>query len=421
MLSTSYGPGRYDNNYERKGLDYPYAYVRWTENRNMTEYLRLLGEGQIKLEKMISSTFPIEQVEEAFKSLQTGESRPLMVLLQYNQEKTYQKELPRITQESLPSNGQVRVALIGAGGFATGVHLPNLKNLANKFQIRGIVSRDGLKAKNTAAQFGAAWSSTDPEEAFKDPEVDLVIIATRHDSHASLALRALAAGKNVFLEKPLAVNLEELTAIENFYASSAAKKPLLFVGFNRRFSEYAREMKAALNNRIGPALIHYRMNSGFVPEDNWVHEHGGRIIGEACHNIDLVRYLIGAPVESVNYEQLSPQQGKFKASDNRVINIKFKDGSVANILYFAIGSKDVSKELVEIHFDEKTLIMDNFKSLKGYGVKVRSIETVASQKGQLEELSEIYDYFKGLKKEWPISLQEMLETTRVSIIAAGLS
>ena len=422
LLSTSYGPGRYDGNYEQKGLDYPYAYVRWTENRNMSEYLRLLADKKINLTPMISATYPLEKVEEAFNSLQSVESKPLMVLLEYNQEKTYPHETRRIVLSALPADSvKVRVAVIGAGGFAVGVHLPNLLHLKDQYDLRAVVSRDGLKAKNAALKFGAAWSSTDPEEAFNDPEIDLVIIATRHDSHSDLVLKALKAGKNVFVEKPLAINFEQLQHIENFYAADSDIKPLLFVGFNRRFSTYASEIKKSLNERIGPALIHYRMNAGHMPDNHWVHQDGGRIIGEACHNIDLVRFLIGCPVESVSYEFLNPQNGKFHSADNRVINIKFIDGSIANIMYFAMGARELSKEFLEVHFDEKTILMDNFKSLRGYGVKISQIDTQVSQKGQLEELIALHSSLKGESRNWPISFQEIVETTKISFIAAGIN
>lgn len=422
LLSTSYGPGRYDNNYEQKGFDYPYAYVRWTENRNMTEYLRLLGSQQIKLDAMISATYPLEKVDEAFQSLQTSSPRPLMIILEYNQDHSYEKEIRRLNILATPvESKKVKVALIGAGAFAVGVHLPNLQILNDKFEIRAVVSRDGLKAKNIATKFGASWSSTDSEEVFKDPEIDLVLITTRHDNHAELVLRSLEAGKNVFVEKPLAINMEQLQKIENFYHSKAGPKPLLFVGFNRRFSEYATHMKSALNGRVGPVLMNYRMNAGYMPDNHWVHQDGGRIIGEACHNIDLVKFLIDAPVESVSYEYLSPQSGKFKANDNRLICLKFKDGSIANIMYFAVGAKELSKEFLEIHFDEKSMIMDNFKSLIGYGVKVPPLNTAVSQKGQLEELDVLYSSLKGEVKQWPISLEDMIETTKISLISAGLS
>ena len=422
LLSTSYGPGRYDSNYEQKGLDYPYAYVRWTENRNMTEYLRLVGEKKINLTSMISSVYPFEKVEEAFKSLQSPEARPLMVLLEYNLEKTYSLENKKVEiNPSVSSEQKVRVVLIGAGNFAEGVHLPNIQQLKTQYELRGVVSRDGLKSKNIATKFGAAWSSTDPEVAFKDPDIDLVIIATRHDSHASLVLRALKAGKNVFVEKPLAVNNEELKEIENFYADGKGKKPLLFVGFNRRFSKYATEIKQALSERIGPAIIHYRMNAGFIPSNHWVHQDGGRIVGEACHNIDLVRFLIGSSIESVSYDSINPQGGKFGDADNRIVNLKFVDGSIANIVYFSTGARDLSKEHMEVHFDEKSIVMDNFKSLRGFGVKINPIDTPLSQKGQLEELQVLYSCLKGENGWWPISLEEMVETTKASFIAAGIN
>jgi predicted dehydrogenase/threonine dehydrogenase-like Zn-dependent dehydrogenase len=414
IISTSYGPGRYDSNYEQKGLDYPYAYVRWTENRNMTEYLRLIKEGSVKLDKLIEGEFPITDVTEAFESL-NGASKPLMVLLSYGEPSTnpgvYTQHDRKVNISSAKAtNNTIRIALVGTGGFATGMHLPNIARLNDKYSLHAVVNRTGHKANAIARQYGAKYATTDVEEILNDREVDLVLICTRHDSHAQLTLKALRAGKNVFVEKPLATTREELEQIEDFYKTpSATPKPLLFVGFNRRFSPYATEAKKHTDKRINPLFMHYRMNAGYIPLDSWVHEDGGRIVGEACHIIDLMTFFTGSRIRSISAEELTPANEKISSADNKSIILKYEDGSVGTLEYFAIGSRDLSKEHMELHFDEKSIVMDDYKSLKGYGVSVKDPATPVSEKGQLEELHVLYHALK--KGEWPIPLSDLLQTT----------
>ncbi|MDD2899059.1 MAG: bi-domain-containing oxidoreductase [Desulfuromonadaceae bacterium] len=421
LISTSYGPGRYDKRYEEKGLEYPYAYVRWTENRNMTEYLRLLNSGALRLDKLINSVYPIEQVTEAFESLQQPDIKPLMVLLDYGlPEKCESESLVNhsrkiTTSTSSVSRDVINIALVGAGGFATGMHLPNIEKLSNKFRLHSVVNRTGYKAKAVAEQYKANYSTTDFHDVLNDNAVDLVLIATRHNNHADLALQALQAGKHVFVEKPLATTQEELESIKSFYAEGTDGKPLLFTGFNRRFSKYAQEIKLHSDKRLNPLLIHYRMNAGFLPIDHWVHEDGGRIIGEACHIIDLMTFFTGSTLDSISVDSLSPATDNYIASDNKIISLAYKDGSIATIHYFSVGSKDISKEFMEVHFDGKSIIMDDYKSLKGYGLKLTEISTSASQKGQFEELEFLYESLKRREKQWPIDFWDMIQTTQAAI------
>ena len=421
LISTSYGPGRYDKSYEEGGLDYPFSYVRWTENRNMSEYLRLVNENLIKLDKLIDAKYPIEQVTEAFESLQTSQNKPLMVLLDYGEANlteldSYLNHDKKIIISSAPVNRDViNVAFVGVGGFATGMHLPNISKLTDKYKIYATMNRSGHKAKAVAQQYGANYATSNLDDILNDKNVDLVIISTRHDSHAELTLKALEAGKNVFVEKPLATNKDELEKIKKFY-EGGGDKPLLFVGFNRRFSAYAQEIKKHTSARINPMIIRYRMNAGYIPMDHWVHENGGRMVGEACHIIDLMTALTGSEIQSVFSQAITPSNEKYSAEDNKSIVLKYKDGSVANIEYFANGSKELSKEFMEIHFDGKSIILDDYKSLKGYGVGVKEISTNVSQKGQLEELEALFGALKGSKKSWPIELWDMVQTTEISFI-----
>ena len=360
LISTSYGPGRYDKNYEEQGSDYPFAYVRWTENRNIAEFLRLIKTGAIDITSMISSVFPFDKSSEAFSSMKSKE-RPLIVLLEYSPAESITERkiitgTKIIRSQNTPKNGKIRVGLVGTGNFARNVHIPNLAKLKDKYEIRAVLSHKGYDAKLIAQQNNASYSSTEINDLLKDDQLDLVIISTRHDSHADLALQFLKAGKNVFVEKPLAIKKPELEAIEEFYDNNTNNNPpLLMVGFNRRFSPYAREIKKYTDKRINPLFIRYRMNAGYLPPDHWVFNQGGRIIGEACHIIDLMSYFTGSEIISVSGQSLHPKTEYYSKSDNKTFSIEYKDGSVATIDYFSNGNPALSKEYMEIHFDGNRL------------------------------------------------------------------
>lgn len=415
QISTSYGPGRYDKNYEEKGIDYPYSYVRWTENRNMTEYLRLLSINQINIDEMINASYSIKNVDEAYDYLMTSTPRPLMVLLEYNDHINFENTVyikPTIKFEN--KNNKINVALIGTGSFATGMHLPNLKKLSDKYTIYAICSRTPSKAQSIALQYGARYSTSNVEEVLNDPDVDLVMICTRHDSHADLVLKALNAGKNVFVEKPLAINRSELDKIKSVYTRNNA--PALFVGYNRRFSKYLKEIEISISKRVSPLFVNYRMNAGFVPNDSWIHEDGGRIIGEACHIIDVMNFLTKSKISSISCESFGNVESKYKPNDNKSFILKYEDGSICTIGYFSCGNKAVNKELLEVHFDGNSIIMDDYKSLKSYGVKINEINTATSQKGQLEELLDIYQYLSGNTNILPIELEDLFQTSEISFL-----
>jgi predicted dehydrogenase/threonine dehydrogenase-like Zn-dependent dehydrogenase len=420
LISTSYGPGRYDHRYEEKGFDYPYAYVRWTENRNMTEYLHLIAQDKIDVKSMIDKVYPLDQLEAAFDSLNSPD-KPILVLLEYDgfeesEIEKYVNHERRLYINSSPINKtSINIGLIGAGNFATGTHLPNLKKLKDKYRLYAVANRSGYKAKAVGEQYGASLVTTNPEDIITDKNVDLILIATRHDSHARLTLSALQNKKHVFVEKPLATTADDLDKIEQFYAKAKESKPLLMVGFNRRFSPYALEIKKHTDKRINPLFIHYRMNAGYLPADHWTHENGGRIVGEGCHIIDLMTYFINAKIKSISYEQMTPTGEKFKSSDNISLVLKYDDGSVATIEYFACGNKKFPKEYMEVHFDEKSIIMDDYKSLKGYGLKLKSLNTNISEKGQLEELKHLYHSLSESDGKWPIEFWDLIQTTKITL------
>ena len=430
LISTSYGPGRYDESYEEKGVDYPYAYVRWTENRNMEEYLRLVHAGKIQVEPLISDVFPIERVEEAFEKI-TSKSREkaIITVLDYGVKDIkkavgdYQKENSTIHIQGSPliKREVIQVALIGAGNFATGTHLPNLQRLSSRYRLRGVVSSKGHKAKAIANQFKAAYATTDYNEILQDSDIDLILITTRHNNHARLSLQALQAGKHVFVEKPLATNPEELEPIKSFYSDSDDPKPILMVGFNRRFTKYARAIKEQTSRRINPLFIQYRMNAGYVPLDHWQHEDGGRIIGECCHLIDLMTFFTESELISISSESLSPLNKKFSSDDNRSIILKYKDGSICTINYFAVGNKKLPKEYMEVHFDEKSIVMTDYKRLQAYGLSMKNVSSSISQKGQFEEWSYLYDSLSGKTKKWPIELWDMIQTTEATFAIREMS
>jgi predicted dehydrogenase/threonine dehydrogenase-like Zn-dependent dehydrogenase len=367
LMSTSYGPGRYDDVYELEGRDYPLAYVRWTENRNMEEYLRLLAGGQVSLAKLGAQTYMVENADEAYGAFDGTGPAPLLVLFEYPErdEKLLERKLP--IRRSAPLTGRVRVAVVGAGSFAQGTHIPNLLKLSDTFELRSVMSRTGSNAAAVAKQHGAAYATTEYEEVLADDEVDLVLIATRHNLHTEMTLRALEAGKSVFVEKPLALRSEELDQIEAFYETHDG--PLLMTGFNRRFSPAAVRAKKALMGRTTPLIANYRMNAGYIPRDHWVHgpEGGGRNIGEACHIYDLFDYLVEAGVSDVSAHSIEPSSDQWVRNDNFVATLVYGDGSICTLTYTALGHRRHPKERLEVYADGQVVLLDDYRSLSVAG------------------------------------------------------
>jgi predicted dehydrogenase/threonine dehydrogenase-like Zn-dependent dehydrogenase len=412
LISCSYGPGRYDSVYEEEGADYPLPYVRWTENRNMQEYLRLLAARRVRLDNMLQEPFPIDQAEEAYGKLSGDGEKPLLVLLKYPPR---EGAMNRTLQVSAPApvDGRIKMALVGAGGFAQGMHLPNLQKLKDKFDLRTVVSRTGLSARGAAERFGIANAATDYQTVLDDPKIDLVLIATRHDLHAEMTLAALHAGKHVFVEKPLSMTEEGLDAIEAFYAANP-KGPLLMTGFNRRFSPAIVAAQEAMKNRTSPMIVNYRMNAGYIPSDHWVHgpHGGGRNIGEACHIYDLFNALTGSQPVDVHACTIIPQSDHWRRDDNFIATVRYADGSVCTLTYTSMGAKSFPKERADIFVDGKVLVLDDYKQLSVTGGS-GGWKGMTMEKGQMEELKALAEAFKS-GGQWPISLQDQLATTRVS-------
>jgi predicted dehydrogenase len=410
-ISTSYGPGRYDPVYETEGADYPIAYVRWTENRNMGEYLRLLDSGRVSLEGFETRLFEIDDAGDAYDALRGEGDRPLLALLSYPEREKAGSRTARLRTVAA-SEGRVKVALVGAGNFAQGTHLPNLLRLNDRFQLHCVMSRTGATARSLAARAEAAYATTDLDHVLGDADVDLVLVSTRHDSHAPIALRALEAGKHVFVEKPLALVEEDLAQLEAFYADREG--PLLMTGFNRRFSPAATRLRQLLAGRTSPLLATYRVNAGYVPPDSWLHgpEGGGRNIGEACHMYDLFVYLTAARPAEVNATAIDPSSGAWKRNDNFVATIRFDDGSVCTLAYTALGHRKHPKERLEVFSGGSVAALDDFRSLALAG-KPGGWKSRTQQKGHAEELEALAAALRE-GGPWPISLEEQLAATRIS-------
>ena len=413
LVSSSYGPGRYDRRYEEEGLDYPIGYVRWTENRNMAEYLSLLASGRVSVAPLLANRFELAQAPAAYASLASA-ARPLAALLEYKDAPS--TEPVRIAPAIAPRPGRLRLALIGAGSFARAAHVPALRALSELYAIQAVVSRTGHKAKELAANVGASYAASDVDAVLGDKDVDAVLIATRHDSHAALALRALQAGKHVLVEKPLALQAPELDAIEDFFKGRASgTAPLLMTGFNRRFSPCGRVLRALIAESGGAAVLGYRMNAGFLPPDHWVFgaEGGGRNRGEACHLYDFLTYLTNAKVRSVSAAAAAPRGGPYRADDNFAAALTFDDGSVASVIYTAMGSSAAPKEQLDAYFSGAVARLDDFRRLECTGRAAPLVQSSQPDKGLREELEAFHAAASG-GGDWPIPLWQQLQATRIA-------
>jgi predicted dehydrogenase/threonine dehydrogenase-like Zn-dependent dehydrogenase len=416
FISTSYGPGRYDHRYEEQGLDYPASYVRWTENRNMAEYLRLLAEKRVQVAPLVSARYPVDEAGKAYASLSEPGSKPMVVLLTYGATEARPVRTLRLAANVTSKPGRIRIAVLGAGQFARSTHLPNLQALGERIAIQAVVTRSGHSAAETGKQFGAAIVSTDPEEILSSPDVDAVLIGTRHDLHGGLALQALKAGKHVLVEKPLALEAADLDALEGFFErAQGGKVPVLMTGYNRRFSPYARRMAELLKGRSGPFMLNYRMNAGWIPPEHWVHgaEGGGRNLGEACHIYDLFTFLADAPVADVSAQSIVPKSHHYGRTDNFVATVRFTEGSLASLTYTALGHKDHPKETAELYVDGKIAVLEDYKRLAVVGASGKDVATPAQDKGLQNELVAFADAINS--GDWPMPWWQQLQVARLAL------
>jgi predicted dehydrogenase/threonine dehydrogenase-like Zn-dependent dehydrogenase len=430
LMSTSYGPGRYDRDYEEGGRDYPFAYVRWTLNRNMEAYMGLIASGRLDVVSLIERVVPVTEAYAAYRELaQSGAALPLGVLLSYPDETRQLPEAPDAPRISVrgfrrPPLGVVRYALVGAGAFGTSMLVPQMARRKDRFFLRGIVSRNTTAAGNFARANQVEILATDLDAVLVDPEIDLVVIATRHHEHADQVVRALQAGKHVFVEKPLAISWEQLERVASTY-ERLERKPLLMVGFNRRFSPAMQALATALEGRRSPLMINYRLNGGYIPLDSWVHgpQGGGRNIGEACHMYDCFRFLAGAPVVGVEAAAIDPGSLPYLRNDNFSATLRYADGSVATLLYTALGPKaGLPKERVEVFCDGEAYVLDDYVSLLRAGDNQLLWGPQAVDKGHFTELSRFGDTVAA-GEQAPIAFDEIMETSaaalRVESLLAG--
>ena len=413
-ISTSYGPGRYDPTYEEGGIDYPISYVRWTENRNMEEYLRLLNSRKMSLDGLVTKIVDIDDAANAYQKLKDGFS-DLMVLLRYPERSKNNVTNSKVVLNVKPVNEKlVRLGVIGAGSFAKGMHLPNIERFKKIYYLKAIMSRTGHNSKVVADQFNAEYATTDLNTLLSDKELDAVVITSRHDQHGKQVLESLKAGKHVFVEKPLTISLNELGSIKSFYKKNK-NAPLLLTGFNRRFSPHISHIKKMVSNRSNPMIINYRMNAGHVLNDNWVHgkEGGGRNLGEACHIYDLFTHLTNSKVNKINAHSINPVTDYYGVTDNFVAVMSFEDGSVATLTYNALGAKDYAKEQMEIYFDGKVIKLDDYLSVDIYGVSNSGLNTKTMQKGQTQEIKAFGEAILN-GGEWPIPFWQQVQATEIA-------
>lgn len=408
QVSCSYGPGRYDEDYEQKGIDYPLPYIRWTEKRNFEAILHTISTGALNVKALISEEHELADYDKVYGDMR--KKGVIASILSYPQDVTPNVIVKVESNEFKPGKG--KIGLIGAGNYASSMIVPCLKKAQAK--IKYIASAHGLTATILAKKAGAECATSDYREILKDPEVDMVVVCTRHDLHAKMVLEALGASKSVFVEKPLCLNEQELQDITATY-QSAPDGTTLTVGFNRRFAPLAQKMKALSGE--GSKNIIATMNAGYIPNEVWVHDMeigGGRIIGEACHFIDLCSYLAGSKVQAVcmNAMGTEPQEN----TDNASILLRYENGSNAVINYFANGSKSYEKERVELFSQERVLIMDNWRKLHGYGFKgFRSMST-SLDKGQKNQFTLLNERLQQGGKPL-IPFDSLLNTTKASFAA----
>lgn len=416
-ISMSYGPGRYDPEYEERGHDYPFAYVRWTEGRNIEAFLDLLAAGRINIEPLITHRFPIEEGDRAYR-LVTGEvAEPyLAVLLCYDTEreigKRIESKLAKISPRRTDRERSVRVGLIGAGNYARTWLLPNFKEAGAEF--KSLTTASGVTARDVGEKYGFESFVSAAEEVICDQEVNLVIIATRHDLHAELAARALERGHHVFVEKPLALSEDELDRV---LKASADSSGWLTVGFNRRFSPLARAAKEFFAKCHAPLSIAYRVNAGRIPRESWIQDSnqgGGRIIGEVCHFIDLMQFWTGAPPVRVYAEAITSPSQEIVAEDSVFITLRFADGSNGAIAYLAEGDRALPKERIEIFAAGRSFVLDDFRQAMSYEKgRKKTIKLRNQDKGQRAEVTKLCEsVLKG--KPAPIGLAELAATTRAT-------
>lgn len=406
-MSTSYGPGRYDPKYEESGIDYPISYVRWTENRNLQSFLALAQSGAIDPTMLDIQVRPFGEAVEAYNELSQGNAPSLAVVFEYETEVDAGRSLTLVTKPtSVP--GEVGVSFIGAGNYAKSVLLPVLRGIDDVDRI-SLVTATGPSAKRAAKAFKFRGCSTDPQAVFKDPNVDLVYVTTRHDTHVDYAVEAFEHGKGVWLEKPASIDLEGL---DRLLASAREHEAFLFVGYNRRFSKHARTTRSVMKSRTGPMKVHYRVISASPGDASWVMDPlvgGGRVIGEVCHFVDLCNYLVGELPTDVYARSIRQNS----TDDSFSAMFSYPDGSVATLDFLANGASSLPKEYFEASADGKTVISDNYRRTKISSG--RDVNSMNQDKGQRTAMSEVVRAYRD-RQPSPLTLEE-IESVSLSSFA----
>lgn len=426
QVSCSYGPGRYDENYEQKGIDYPLPFVRWTEKRNFEAILTAISMGKLDVKSLITEVVSLDEYGKIYENMSV--SRSIASILKYPEEYNDSSIVTVIAKNIRHTHEGSKgvLGIIGAGNFTSMMIVPTLKKL--KADIKYICSSKGLSSTILAKKYKISNSTTDYQSILSDNEVDGVLITTRHNQHASMTIEALNAGKHVFVEKPLAITQEQLNlVIQSFNNSnenlttentdSHRLKTSITVGFNRRFSPFAKKAKELIGSSGTPINVIATMNAGFIPPSVWVHDlsvGGGRILGEACHFVDLISFFTGSKVISVNMSSLG--ENPSDDTDNAIITLKYQNGSQGVINYFSNGSKSYSKERVEVYWGNKTLIIDNFREMKGYGIKGFNKMKSKQDKGHYNQFKEYLEFLKNGGSQL-IPFEEIINTTQTTLSA----
>ncbi len=412
IISMSYGPGRYDPEYEERGHDYPLPYVRWTEKRNIESFLELIAEKRLNVERLTTHRFPIAEADRAYQLISGDLHEPnLGVVLNYDPE----AEVARKISLSAPvrkSEKSIVLGVIGAGGYVPAMLLPHFKTESVEF--RSIATASGISAHDVGKRFGFAYAVSSADEVLDDANVNLVVIGTRHDTHAELARAALERNKHVFVEKPLALDDEQLESVLEVAGSSSGK---LMVGFNRRFSPLAQRAREFFSNRDTPLSILYRVNAGRIPKEHWTQnagEGGGRIVGEVCHFIDLMQYLTGAQPVYLFAESVGAKSSKIVDADSVFITLRFADGSNGSVAYLSEGDKGLAKERIEIFGAGRVFVLDDYRRATLYkDGREEQVVLKAQDKGQQEQVRAVCaSVLQGGAA--PISLDELAATSRAT-------
>lgn len=430
QVSSSYGPGRYDRDYEEKGFDYPIGLVRWTCKRNFNAILNLMQNGSIDTELLISDKFSIDDYQKAYSKFEDGKS--LGILIEYIQNDTHEINFKNLKNNSIifhdkfesnlkNRNSSTILGCIGAGEYASKILFPEFKK--NNVFFDTIVSAGSLRSKLQAKKYKANKITTNVDEVYNNKDINTVLITTRHNEHASQIIGSLQNNKNIFVEKPLCLNETELNLIEETYNKAIKRNPdlILMVGYNRRYSPITKKMKNLLKYKNAPKVVIYTVNAGQIDKSHWTQDRnigGGRIIGEVCHFIDFVKYIVGKPVLGQHKVTVLENSNGDNVSDSITINFSFTDGSTATIHYLSNGNKSYPKERVEVFCQNTILKLNNFKSLKGYGFRSFSrLRKWKQDKGQKNCVSEFVDCVKNSKQP-PISFEEILDTSRITFNVA---